>query len=66
MARGPVTVQPERSCYCKVRHVTRADAKGAAQRLRAAGEVVSVYHCPFCDGWHVGHRCARDVRARGR
>lgn len=64
--RGPIRRTPERSCLCKVRHVSRTEARKAAQLLRRGGEVVSAYHCPFCEGWHVGHRCARDVRARGR
>jgi hypothetical protein len=45
----------DRSCVTrKVRYLTEIDAKvklWKAQRMDAG--VKRVYHCPFCDGWHM-------------
>lgn len=49
-----------RSCGRKQRHSTRADALAHMLSLvRDTGTPVgamSVYRCPYCGHWHVGHR----------
>lgn len=64
--------QRRKACGHKIRHdsreaafahnaaLTRADACsfGEPKRLRQYGRM-SVYRCPFCHGWHVGHMPAR-------
>lgn len=37
------------------RAVDRRTALRTARKMRAEGEAVSAYRCPFCDAWHVGH-----------
>ena len=64
MVEGVVVVAPnraptwfeQRSCRCKVRLASRAEARDAAQAVvRRSGGTVMPYHCRFCDGWHIGH-----------
>lgn len=41
----------------KVRYPSRGDAlNAAAERTSEAGTTLSVYHCPYCRGWHMGSR----------
>jgi hypothetical protein len=46
-------------CYSTktIAHAHRAAiARGNARRgINAPGTTLSVYHCPTCDAWHVGH-----------
>lgn len=49
-------------CGTKIRH----DSKNAAllhsyslRRYGATEQQAYAYHCPFCKGWHVGHRTGR-------
>lgn len=46
----------ERACLSKTAW-SHGGSMGAVRRLRAKGETVSPYRCPFEDGdvWHVGH-----------
>jgi hypothetical protein len=56
-----------KSCTGKIRHASKEEARIAAQKLRAKGEIVGVYLCRFCNGWHVGHtprKIRRIMRAR--
>lgn len=48
----------ERSCTPKYRFKSKALAKNCMRRMhdRFKGWVMSLYHCPFCHGWHVGRR----------
>ena len=53
-----------RSCRSKVAYASRREGRVAAHALeRAHGGRLLVYHCGFCDGWHVGHPMAK---RRGR
>lgn len=61
MSRGIIKMHADRSCAGKRRHATRHDARAAAVAGRARGEVVREYACPFCGGWHIGHRHRRGV-----
>jgi hypothetical protein len=50
-----------RTCTGKVRHDSCETAQAEALRLArhvqlAAGLELNAYHCPFCDGFHVGSR----------
>jgi hypothetical protein len=41
----------------KVRYDSRAEALSAADERSAEAESpLSVYHCPYCRGWHMGSR----------
>lgn len=41
----------------KIIHATRSAARLHLRELRGNGAVgVATYHCPKCEGWHVGHR----------
>lgn len=44
----------EHACTRK-RAYERRGAQRAAEQMRARGDEVSAYRCPFCDAWHVGH-----------
>lgn len=48
----------EAKCRAKVRHVTAAAAKAAGLRRVQLGsaEVLWVYHCNVCFGWHLTKR----------
>ena len=44
----------------KTRYDSRADALGAAEERRTtAGSPLTVYPCPYCNGWHMGRRADR-------
>ena len=44
----------------KVRYDTRAEALSAAEERRSdTGAALSVYRCPYCEGWHMGSRSER-------
>ena len=43
---------PRRQCWGKVKHRSRTTANGHAMEL---GPDYSVYACPWCGHWHVGH-----------
>ena len=48
------------SCVGKIRYALAADAHKAMRHVvRRKGtrpnEVVEVYACEYCDGWHFGH-----------
>lgn len=50
-----------KACGHKVRHPDKAGAHGALRRIKrkkgvVATEGLGVYHCPYCGGWHLGHR----------
>jgi hypothetical protein len=41
----------------KVRYGSQGEALGAAEERGAeAGTKLSVYQCPYCNGWHMGSR----------
>ena len=45
-----------KQCGDKHRHTDRITAIRAADSLRHRGEsTLNVYHCKWCNGWHVGH-----------
>lgn len=46
-----------RTCERKVRHASEQDGLAALRSLRRSGDndVMNVYHCRFCGGWHTGH-----------
>lgn len=50
----------------KIRYATRTYAKAIRRRLRAAGDkAVMAYHCPVCEGYHVGRSAfAKDPQQR--
>ena len=59
------------SCAGKVRYGHRETALRACQDMRAKGRDLEPYPCPYCNGWHLGHRLPRWLRwlfgkARGR
>lgn len=45
----------EVSCTGKQRYRSPSRARSAVRYLRQRGEVVHVYPCRYCHGWHVGH-----------
>lgn len=48
-----------KACKGKIRHPSRAEAQvqmREAIRARRAGGYLNVYPCPFCRGFHVGHK----------
>lgn len=49
-----------RACSRKKRHDTATAAKKEMNRLvrfrRIDDGVLHVYRCPWCSGWHVGHK----------
>lgn len=49
------------TCERKVRHPTERDARAAL-----GGDVQSVYACPHCGGWHIGHAPGFQLRQRAR
>lgn len=50
-------VDPGRQCDGKVRHPDRRAARQARQRVghRDAGGHLTIYRCPWCDTFHLGH-----------
>lgn len=45
-----------RGCHGKIRQPSKKLAKAQAERLwRHEADIVSVYKCHLCQGWHVGH-----------
>lgn len=48
-----------RMCGMKTPHPTKTDAENHLWSLIRSGTkpgAMSVYHCPYCGAWHVGHR----------
>lgn len=51
-----------RACDGKIRHEYKAQALGQWAGLAHAGaryNQLQVYKCPYCAGWHVGHRSGK-------
>jgi hypothetical protein len=50
----------DRECHRKVRHATAGDAWILMDSVYTSGRAeqgtLKIYPCPFCKGWHVGHR----------
>ena len=49
-------------CTGKERYAKRAVASRVLDRMRKRGQIKArecgklvLYHCPTCDGWHLGH-----------
>jgi hypothetical protein len=49
-----------RTCGRKIRHAYKLDAEEHLNSLIREGDArpgsMNVYRCPYCNGWHVGHR----------
>ena len=45
-----------RACEGKLRYASAAEAEAARKRARRRRALVEGYRCPFCSGYHVGHR----------
>lgn len=56
----------QKQCGGKVRHVDAGAAGFAKRRAAERGQLVRVYRCPFCHGYHVGHFKPFVVRGRRR
>lgn len=50
-------------CGTKI-HYSRKSAADVSSQMRARGERVSPYACPFCDAWHIGHVPSMETVAR--
>lgn len=50
--------QRRKACTGKKRHKNREEAEYHRWLLYQQGSTgsLNVYHCKFCNGWHVGHR----------
>ena len=46
----------DRSCSGKVRYGHQETAERVARHLASKGRSLEPYPCPYCDGWHWGHR----------
>jgi hypothetical protein len=45
------------ACRSKRRYASSRDAKNARRSIqRIGGRALEVFRCPWCEGWHVGHR----------
>lgn len=59
---GTPKVDRSRQCDGKVRHPDRRAARAARQRVRnlpdGEGTHLTIYRCPWCDAFHVGHAWA--------
>lgn len=44
----------EKACKNKVRYDSRSEAKKARRRTPSSGHL-TIYPCPFCDFFHLGH-----------
>lgn len=45
------------ACRSKRRYGSSRDAKNARRSIqRTGGRRLEVFRCPWCAGWHVGHR----------
>lgn len=46
-------------CDKKKRYSAKKHGEEELRRIRKTGKIVPpdahVYHCPFCEGWHLGH-----------
>lgn len=56
-------------CAGKVRHAERGHAfaamrKTVSKMIIGRHDAMSVYRCPHCGGWHVGHRPTAQRRTR--
>lgn len=57
---SPAKRKQLQSCLSKRRHATRAQALDAALRCEGiTGDLLDVYRCPCCDGWHLKRRWRR-------
>lgn len=46
----------DRGCTGKKVFTTRKEAAKVAKRIRSLGRGhMQVYHCGFCEQWHIGH-----------
>jgi len=48
-----------KACTGKIRHVDQTRAVGALLAMKKGGMDTTglhTYKCPFCSGWHLGHR----------
>jgi hypothetical protein len=60
----PRRIDPASSCLSKHRHATKQEARDhVVQQKRdggfGGGDVV-IYHCPLCDGFHIGHKMGQN------
>lgn len=58
LGKGNYGFREYRMCRRKVRYKCQSDAKKKIRdirRVRPENEL-SVYYCPYCDGWHLTHR----------
>lgn len=45
-----------KSCENKRRYATSSEAESTARHRREeSGELLDIYPCRFCNGWHIGH-----------
>jgi len=56
--------QWSRMCRGKQRHKFQSFAESHRRAVQdREGVPYDVYHCPFCEGWHVGHQLKLSVSA---
>lgn len=48
-------------CGNKIKHLSFSNAKKTVQKMRDAHKL-RVYDCPFCGGYHIGHRTGVNKR----
>jgi hypothetical protein len=49
-----------KQCERKIRFGSAGAARQRSKAIvRAGGDLLDVYPCEFCGGWHIGHRPAR-------
>lgn len=53
----PKVLPPERQCWGKQRHRTRAEAQAHKASMGYVG--LESYECPHCGKWHIGHSVKR-------
>lgn len=46
-----------RFCARKARYDSKEKAQKEVELIaRRRGKLLRIYHCPFCDGWHLTHK----------
>jgi hypothetical protein len=54
--------QRRHDCERKKRYDHESHAKLVAANARyRTHDVIAAYKCPYCSGWHIGHRSAKKI-----
>lgn len=59
MNTGRTYGKPENACTWKIRYRSKKSAENGIKSMKKKGLLfdssVTIYHCVYCGGWHIGH-----------